>query len=198
MGGAIQAWHFSRRGVQTGYMGDNPPLPRPLLAFWRLIPMPFTQGFEVRDLRFLIGQVPRGRNGAARPASSRSALRAPGCPSAGLRPARCANRAGGAVRLPERSRRWESSLSREKLQRTSGAVRRGDVVCGVWWQVVLGPQLRGMLELPVRCDPAACEYAFVESALVCRQVPTTERCVANSTKASAVFGAGEPAAAEFA
>ena len=68
---------------------------------------------------------------------------------------------------------------------------------GEWRQVVLGPQLRGMFET-VRYDSAACAYAFVESALVCRQALTTERCVANSTKASAVFGVGEPAAAEFA
>ena len=52
--------------------------------------------------------------------------------------------------------------------------------------VVLGPQLRGMFERPTRCEPAACAYAFVESACVCRQVLTAERCIANSTKASAV------------
>ena len=81
---------------------------------------------------------------------------------------------------------WRYRFERELQRETSDAVRRGDVVCGVKRQVVLGPQLRGSWSDPCRCDPAACAYAFVESALVCRQVLTAEGCVANSTKASAV------------
>ena len=72
--------------------------------------------------------------------------------------------------MRERSRRWKLSLSREKLQKKRSAVRRGDVVYGVKQQVVLGPQLRGMFERQMRYEPAACAYAFVESALVCRQI----------------------------
>ena len=33
-----------------------------------------------------------------------------------------------------------------------------------------------MFERPERCEPAACAYAFAESALVCRRVLTAERC----------------------
>jgi hypothetical protein len=149
----------------------------------------------------------RGRDVEARRAAAGAAgvlaLRAaaPGFPSAGLRPGIGAPAAREAPfecvssrRCGVESYRFQESELKEKRRLQ---YRSGDVVCGAKRQVVLGPQLRGMFERPLRCEPAACAYAFVESALVCRRVPTAERCVANSTKASAVFGAGEPAATDF-
>jgi len=69
------------------------------------------------ETRFLVERVPRAWDVEERRASSRSALRAPGYPSAGLRPARCANGGGGMVRMRERSRHWEWRLSRERAAR---------------------------------------------------------------------------------
>ena len=56
----------------------------------------------------------------------------------------------------------------------------------------------GAFEQRVSCDPAACAYAFVESARVCRQVFWQSVARRTPRKRPRYFGAGEPAAAEFA